>query len=270
MKAGRFFTAICAAASIVFLFPIFWMVFAALTPEGTNTSYPVRWFLPPYTLENLVEIFTGSKILLWTWNSMIVAVVSTLLNLSACSMAAFALARIPFHGRRIVEYVILAGLLIPTEALLIALFTLVKNIGLLDSMAGIILPAAAAPLSVIVLQRFFSRLPNELFESAHLDGAHIYQIFFRIALPLTTASIVTVAIFSFLGSWNNFLWPYIAIFSEELFTLPLGVPSFNNAYAQDYILPLTVNLAASLPAIIVFIIGQKQIVQGITMTGLRA
>ena len=164
----------------------------------------------------------------------------------------------------------MAGLLIPTEALLIALFTLVKNIGLLDSMAGIILPAAAAPLSVIVLQRFFSRLPNELFESAHLDGAHIYQIFFRIALPLTTASIVTVAIFSFLGSWNNFLWPYIAIFSEELFTLPLGVPSFNNAYAQDYILPLTVNFAASLPAIIVFIIGQKQIVQGITMTGLRA
>ena len=269
MKIRAFCTVIYFIFAFVFLFPVFWMFFGAIAPQGVNTAYPIKWFLPPYTLENLLEIFGKSKILLWTWNSMIVAIASTVLNLGACCMAAFALAKIPFRGRKIVEYIVLAGLLIPTEALLIALFTLVKNIGLLDSMAGIILPAVAAPLSIIVLQRFFSRLPGELFESAYMDGAHIYQVFFQIALPLTTASMVTVAIFSFLGSWNNFLWPYIAIFSEELFTLPLGVPSFNNAYAQDYILPLTVNLAASLPAIIIFIVGQKQIIQGITMTGLK-
>ena len=270
MKISKFCTIFYLLFALLFLFPVFWMFFAAITPQDVDTAYPIKWFLPPYTLQNLLEIFSKSKILLWTWNSTIVATASTALNLGACCMAAFALAKIPFRGRRIVAYIILAGLLIPTQALLIALFTLVKNIGLLDSMAGIIFPAVAAPLSIIVLQRFISRLPNELFESAYMDGAHIYQIFFQIALPLTSAAMVTVAIFSFLGSWNHFLWPYIAIFSEELFTLPLGVPSFNNAYAQNYILPLTVNFAASLPAIILFIVGQKQIVQGITMTGLKA
>ena len=269
MKLGKVYHCFALALALAFLFPVLWMFFGALTPEGTDTSYPIRWFLPPYTPENLWRVLTRSKILLWTWNSLVVAAVSSVLNLAACCMAAFALAKISFRGSKIVEYVILAGLLIPTEALLIALFTLVKTLGLLDTMAGIILPAAAAPLSVIILQRFFLRLPKDLFESAYLDGAHIYQIFFRIALPLTTPAMAVVAIFTFLGSWNNFLWPYLSIFSEELYTLPLGIPSFTNAYAQNYILPLTVNLAASLPAVLLFIFGQKQIVQGITMTGLK-
>ena len=269
MKANKLIHFGYLVLALLFLFPLIWMGFAALTPEGTDVSRPVNWFTPPYTMQNLGEILRSSRVLLWTWNSMVIAVVSTVLNLAACCMAAFAIAKIPFRGSRIVEYMILAGLLIPSEALLIALFTVIKDMGFLDTRASVILPAAAAPLGVIILKRFFQALPKDLFEIAHIEGASIFHIFFIIALPLITASMAAVTIFTFLGNWNNFLWPYIAIFTEELYTLPLGIPSFNNAYAQDYILPLTVNLAASLPAVLLFIFGQNQIIQGITSTGLK-
>ena len=261
--------ALALFVTLLFLFPIIWMVFVSLKPESQPASSPLEWFLPPYTFVNYIDIIGGSDIFLWVWNSFIIGIITTALTLVLTSLAAFALSKMKFRYRRALFVFFIAGLMVPGEAMIIPLYEIIGALNLLDTYSGLILPMIAAPLGVIILKSFFDGVPNEVIESAQIDGCSDIRLFWNIVLPLAKPALAAIGILTFIGSWNNFLWPYLAIISESLYTLPVGIPMYNSNYSESYILPMTVNALASLPVIIAFLLFEKQIVKGISFTGIK-
>ncbi|WP_084157486.1 carbohydrate ABC transporter permease [Oceanobacillus manasiensis] len=255
--------------AILFVFPIIWMLFVSIKPDGFATTDPLSWFLPPYTFGNYINLLFDSLILRWLLNSLIVAVVTTILTLLLTSLAAYALSQMKFRFKYFIFIFFLLGLMIPGEATIIPLYEVAKSLNLLDSYSGLILPMIASPLGIIILKSFFDGVPKEVVESAIMDGCSHFKIYYKIVLPLSKPALAAIGIFTFIGSWNNFLWPFISILSEELYTLPVGLPVFNSAYTQTYVLPMTANAIASIPLLIAFLLFEKQIVKGISFTGIK-
>ncbi|SEM70710.1 carbohydrate ABC transporter permease [Lihuaxuella thermophila] len=261
------FLSICLA--LIFLVPVIWMLAVSVKVEGFKLDSVFDWFLPPYSLDSYKKVLAQTPLLTWTGNSFIVATATTALVVLLSSMAAFALSVLRFRFKRLVYMIVLAGLMVPGEATIIPLYQVVKDLHLLDSYSGLILPAIASPFAVVVLKSFYDALPGELLESAELDGAGLWTIYSRIVLPLTKPAMSSIAILTFIGSWNSFLWPYLCVSSSELFTLPIGVPTLMSGYTRDYVIPMTVNSLSSIPIILLFLIFEKQIVKGVSLTGLK-
>ncbi|MGP4039659.1 carbohydrate ABC transporter permease [Gracilibacillus sp. D59] len=255
--------------ALIFILPIIWMLFVSIKPNGFSTTEPLEWFLPPYTFYNYVDIMFGSLIFRWLFNSLIVAVITTILTLIITSLAAFAISQMKFRFKNFIFIFFLLGLMIPGEATIIPLYEVAKSFGLIDTYAGLILPMIASPLGVIILKSFFDNVPKEVIESAIIDGCSYFKLFYKIVLPLAKPALSAIGIFTFIGSWNNFLWPYLSVLSETLYTLPVGLPVFNSTYSQAYVQPMTANAIASIPVIIAFLIFEKQIVKGISFTGIK-
>lgn len=261
--------AIGALIALVFLFPIIWMFFVSLKPSNTVASNALDWFLPPYTFENYINVITGSDVFRWTWNSFVIGALTTVITLIITSLAAFAISKMRFRYRNFIFVFFLAGLMVPGEAMIIPLFEVVGGMGLLDTYAGLILPGVATPLGVIILKSFFDGVPDEVIESARVDGCSDFRMYWNIVLPLAKPAMAALGILTFIGSWNAFLWPYLSIVSENLYTLPVGIPIFNSAYSETYVLPMTVNALASLPVILAFLVFEKQIIKGISFSGIK-
>jgi multiple sugar transport system permease protein len=255
--------------AFVFIIPIIWMLFVSLRHEGDPIKNVLSWFLPPYSVDSYVKVLKTSGMVRWILNSLFVSSVVTLATLIIASMAAFALSKVKGKYSKYIMLFILLGLMVPGEATIIPLYQVVKNLHILDSYRGLILPAIASPMAVILLKGFFDGIPQELMDSAQIDGCGYFRSFVSIILPLAKPAIASIAILTFIGSWNNFLWPYLCITTDTLYTVPIGIPIFNSNYARDYVLPMTVNSVAALPVIIAFIIFEKQIIKGVTMSGLK-
>ncbi|NLW19773.1 MAG: carbohydrate ABC transporter permease [Clostridiales bacterium] len=266
---GILLEALAVLCMVLILIPVVWMVSMSLKTEGQQITNTWQYFTPPYTLQNYSTIFQTSKVLIWMWNSLFVALVVTGLVIVISTMAAFALAKIPFRFSKFMYFFFLMGLMVPTEATIVPLFVTANRLGLIDTYQGLILPALAGSMNIVIMRSFFRGIPNDLIESATIDGANEMYIFLHIILPLGRTVIVTIAIFTFIGNWNSYLWPYLAAMSEDLFTLPLGIPTFIGQYTQDKVLPMTINTIASVPIIIFFIVFEKQIVKGITLSGIK-
>lgn len=260
---------IASLVALVFVFPIIWMIFVSLKPQDMAVANVLDWFAPPFTIANYIEVLAESDVLLWLWNSVFIALVTTVLTLIVTSLAAFAISKMQFRYKGPIFLFFLAGMMVPGEATIIPLFEIVKNMNMLDTYAGLILPMVASPIGVIILKSFFDGVPQEVIESAKMDGCSHLRLFWSIVLPLAKPALAAIAIFTFIGSWNNFLWPFLAIVSEELYTLPIGIPTFNSTYSTSYMLPMTVNAIASIPVIIAFLVFEKQIVKGVSFTGLK-
>ncbi len=254
---------------LIMLLPVVWSLFCSLQHEGRQIVTIWDWFKPPYTLENYPRILSGTSTFRWFFNSFIVAVITTVLTVVVSTLAAYALAKIPFKGSKILYTYFLCGLLVPGEATIVPLFILMNKLGLINSYTGLILPSIASAMTLIITVNFFQTLPNELLEAVRIDGGSELTIYTRIALPLSKPIIATVALMSFIGSWNNYLWPLLCVFSEDMYTLPVGIPTLLSIERPDYVIPMTANLVASLPMIILYLIFEKQIVQGITMEGIK-
>ncbi|MFC0215710.1 carbohydrate ABC transporter permease [Paenibacillus chartarius] len=262
-------TALSLLLAVLFLVPLSWMLVVSIKDETMKIQGVLDWYKPPYTLETYFYVFHETSLLRWMFNSLIVAAAVTILTVLFTSMSAFALSKIRFKLRGFVFVFILAGLMIPGEAMIIPLYQLVKELGMLDSYQGLILPAIASPFAVIVLKSFFDTVPNELIESAEMDGGGLFKIYYSIVLPLAKPALASIAILTFIGQWNNFLWPFISITSEELFTLPMGIPTLLSQYTKDYVRPMAINSISSLPVIIAFLFFEKQIVRGLSFTGIK-
>lgn len=250
--------------AVIFLFPLVWSLAVSFQHEGKRIKSILDWFTPPYTLENYPKIILNSEVPTWLINSLVIAVIVTILTVIFSAMAAYAIAKLPFKGSKTLFMYFLLGLLVPGEATIVPLFITVNGLNLIDSYAGMILPSIAGSMNLIIMVTFFKGLPNELLEAVKIDGGGEVTTFFKIVLPLSKTIIATVCIFSFVGSWNNYLWPLLCVMSSELFTLPIGIPTFAGTYSVDYVMPLTASMVASLPMIIMYIIFEKQIVAGIT------
>jgi multiple sugar transport system permease protein len=255
--------------AFVFVIPLIWMLFVSLRHEGDVIKNVLSWFKPPYTLETYPKILRSSGMTRWILNSLFIASVSTIATVTVSAMAAYALSKIRGRYSRHVLIFIMFGLMLPGEATIIPLYQVVRHLGLLDSYRGIILPMIASPMAVIILKGFFDGVPQELMDSALIDGCGLFRSFISVVIPLAKPALASIAILTFIGSWNNFLWPFLCVTSDTLYTIPLGIPIFNSNYTNGYVLPMTVNSIASIPVIIVFIIFEKQIIKGVTMSGIK-
>ncbi|WP_313185189.1 carbohydrate ABC transporter permease [Lacrimispora sp.] len=270
VKAGSVaLTLLSAGLAVIFLAPVIWAFFVSLQYEGKQIKSVVSWFTPPYTFRNYLDLIIGSDVAKWLLNSVIVAVLVTVLTVLFSAMAAYALAKIKFMGRNKLYIYFLLGLMVPGEATIVPLFITANGLKLIDTYAGLLFPSVAVSMNLIIMVTFFKGLPDSLIEAARIDGAGEIMIFARIIMPLSKAVISTISIFAFIGSWNNYLWPLLCAMDSSKFTLPVGIPIFAGTYTVDYVKPMTANMIASIPAIIIYLIFEKQIVQGITMSGVK-
>lgn len=255
--------------AMLWLFPILWMTISAFKPYGTPVSILSEAFAPPFTLENFKILSEKAPIWRWTFNSAIIAVIVTVLTILLTSLAAYALSRLNFKGKKIMFVVVTAGMMIPLEAIIIPLYKTMADLEMLNQYQGLIYPSLSAPLGVLIMKQFYDSLPNDLFEAARIDGAGAFTIWAKICAPLARSSMAAVGIFTFTNSWNNFLWPFLSITSEKMMTLPVGIPQFQGANLTEFTLPMTASLVASIPAIVMFLIFQKQIIKGVAMSGIK-
>lgn len=266
---GVTLTFLTVLLAVLFLLPLLWSLAVSLKQEGAGTGNVFDWFLPPFTFENYPTILTRSGVMVWLMNSVIVAVASTALTLVISPMAAYAIAKIKFRGSRFAYVYCILGLMIPIEAMVVPLFITANRLHLIDTYAGLILPNVAVSLNFIIMVSFIRQIPDELMEAARIDGAGHWRAYWSLVLPLSRTILVTVGIFSFTASWNNYLWPLLATMSSDLFTLPIGIPVFAGTYTVDYVMPMTANMVASLPMIILFVIFERYIVKGVSLTGIK-
>lgn len=267
MRALRLSLSVLLA--LLFLVPISWMLIVSIKDEGMKITGVLDWYKPPYTLETYVYIFQETSLMRWMFNSLLIALTVTILTLLVSSLSAFALSKIKFRYQKFMFILILAGLFIPGEATLIPLYQVVKELGMLDSYQGLIVPAIASPFAVVVLKSFFDAVPNELLESAEIDGGSKLRVYANIVMPLAKPALASIVILTFIGQWNNFLWPFIAITSEELFTLPMGIPTLMSQYSEDYVRPMAINSVSSIPVMLAFLFFERQIVKGLSFSGIK-
>ncbi|GGG02727.1 carbohydrate ABC transporter permease [Paenibacillus abyssi] len=255
--------------ALVFVFPLIWMLVVSVKREGMGVTSLLDWFTPPYSLDVYGEVITQTKLTHWIWNSFFVAVCVMILTVLISAMASYAMSKIKFRFKTFMFFFILAGLLIPGEATLIPLYQVAKDVDILNSYEGLIFPVLASPFAIIILKSFFDGVPNDLIESVQIDGGGIWRVFFSIMLPLTRPALASIAILTFIGSWNNFLWPFLSVTDDNLFTLPVGIPTLMDQYTEDYVKPMVINTIASIPIIALFLIFERQIVKGISMSGIK-
>lgn len=277
MVGSRLATRLTMAALTVFaalwLIPIVWMVSMSLQPNdllARTTSNTALGLLPvPFTLENFQRLLTLGLTPRWFLNSMIVATAMTALVLTLSTLAGYAFARIPFKGRNVVYAFVLAGLVVPEQAIFIPLYTMFADWGWHNGYAALIAPRLAVPIGVFLMTQFFRGVPGYLEEAAMLDGANRFTIFTRIMLPLSVPAATTLAILTFLYAWNDYLWPLISASQPEMFTITVGLASIQSNFAQSEGLGrvMASGVAASLPVIALYLAFQRYVIRGIALGG---
>lgn len=255
--------------ALLWLFPIAWMAVSAFKPYGSPVSILSTAFGPPFTLENFSLISEKAPVWTWTFNSAFITFIVTIATLILTALAAYPISKLNFKGKNLIFTVITAGMMIPIEATIIPLYKTMAELNLLNTYAGLIYPSLSAPLGVLIMKQFYDGIPNELLEAARIDGANVFTIWFKICFPLARTALAAVGIFTFTNSWNNFLWPFLSITSEKMMTLPVGIPQFQGANLTEFVLPMTASLIASVPALLAFVIFQKQIIKGVAMSGIK-
>ncbi|HWT22720.1 MAG TPA: carbohydrate ABC transporter permease [Solirubrobacteraceae bacterium] len=266
---GALVIAVLVIAAIVWLIPFAWAIATSLKPDEETTATPVSWTASTVTFDAYDSILGRGDIFRWYFNSALVSVVVTGLTVLLGSMAAFAFSRIRFRGREVLYFLIAAGLIVPFQALIVPLFEEMDTLGLVDTYWAIILPQVASPIAVLVFKRFFDGIPRELEESALVDGASAWRIYWQIWMPLARPATAAVAIFTFVITWNNFIWPFVVTTARSLQTIPVGLSTVNSFYGAQYAQIMALAILGALPLLIAFLLFQKQIVQGISNTGLK-
>ncbi|WHX98760.1 carbohydrate ABC transporter permease [Neobacillus sp. DY30] len=264
-------TAIMVLIGIAFLMPFFWMISASFKVEEDVLTFPIQWIPEKWNaVENYKEVWTGSlPFLQLYWNSIKVTVLTTLVSCTISCLAAYGFAKINFKGRDFIFLIVLATFMIPPQTLLVTQFLLYRWIGLYDTHTGLILLNSFSVFGTFMLRQFYLGISNEIIESARMDGAGHFRIFTSIALPLVRPAIATYAILRFIWTWNDFQNPLIFLRSKELYTIQLGVQSFSDQHGSVYSLMMAASVSAILPLLIIFIIGQKNVIEGIQLGGVK-
>lgn len=267
------FYVVVVLACLFFVLPVVWTVISSLKPEADIQSYPPQWIPKEWTLSNYEAVINKFPYFTWMANSLIVAVAGTLGILVASTMAAYALARFQFRGRRVLYQTIIIMLLVPMQAYVIPLYLMSGQMSLLNTLQGLILPSVANVTSIFILYAFFRELPLELEEAARIDGAGEFRVFFQIMLPLSGPALSTVTILTFIANWNAFLWPMIAVRQDIMKTLPVAISQYFGAVNQNasfqYGTALAACCMAVLPTLVVYFALQRYFVAGIASSGIK-
>ncbi len=255
--------------TIIFLFPVLWVLLSSLKTQSELFTYPLTIFPANPTLDNYREAFRSGTFLRYFGNSGYVTVIATFITVMINTMAGYALSKYIFKGRDLIFFIMIATLMIPLQVIMIPIFLLEKNLGLLNTLWGIIIPPAATPTGIFLARQYMMTIPNSLIESARIDGSGEWFIFRKIILPLAKPIIATITIFSFMWRWNDFLWPFIVISKQKKYTLQLALSNFVGQYDVDWSKLLSMTVIAILPMIIVFLAFQKYFIKGLTAGGVK-
>lgn len=255
-----------SAGAVVLVFPFLWMVSTALKEHAYVIENPPRLLPPEPTLANFSEAWTSNNFQVYFGNSLFVAILTTILTVLLSAMLAYAFARFAFPGKEFLFYAILFTLMVPSLVLIIPQFVLAKALGLRNSLWGLIFVyvATGIPLNTFLLRGFFEQLPTELEDAMRIDGGGYGTIFFRMVLPLSRPALATVAIFTFLGAWDEYVWALTAIDDVSKRTLPVAIASFQGQHATEWGLVFAASLIAAIPVIAVYISMQRHFISGLT------
>jgi multiple sugar transport system permease protein len=255
---------------VITLLPFLWALSASFKPLAELTSGQFNWIPQQFTLDNYRQIFEREPLFgRWVFNSLLIGVSVTLLNLLFNSMAGYALARLNFAGRRFWFFLILAVLAVPVQVTLIPTFLILKLLGWLNSYQGMVVPGMVNATFIFMMRQFFVNFPKELEEAAVLDGLNPFQIFWYIVLPLAKPALAAQAIFVFMGSWNNFLLPVVILFDPEMFTLPLGLNTFKGQYISYWNYIMAASVVFTVPVLVLYIFFNRYFIRGVTFTGTK-
>ena len=257
-------------ALVAVIAPFVWMVLGSFKGEGELRQVPPTWLPESASLDNYTQLFSKLNFGQYFSNSIVVAVVVTAGNLIFCSMLGYALAMLDFKGKKAIFVAVMGTLMIPGVVTFVPLFVLVANAGLIDTIPGLFLPFLVSPFGVFLMRQFILGLPKDLLDAGRVDGAGELRIFFRIILPLCGPALATLGILTFLGSWNNFLWPLVVAQSEDSYTLPVALALYSTGQnSTNYGLLLAGATVVIIPILVVFLIFQKRFIEGIATTGLK-
>jgi multiple sugar transport system permease protein len=254
--------------SIILLIPFLWMVATSLKPDGEVMTVPLTWFGHRIAWDNYARVMTFLPFGVFIINSAIVAVLGTALTLLTSSLSAYAFARLRFKGRDKLFLAYLATLMVPQQVVIIPMFLLMNYFGWVNSYQALIVPWAFTAFGTFLLRQFFMSVPYEFDEAARMEGASHFGIYWRIILPMATAGLATLAVFTFRTYWNNFLWPLIIVNKQNLMTLPLGLGRFQGQFGTQWNLLMAGAAISVVPALLLYVFAQRYIIAGIQFSGM--
>jgi len=257
--------------ALLVLVPIIWMLSTSFKPKSQWFAREIEWIPRTFTWENYAKIFANRSTPIGRWflNSLILGGITTVLTLLIDSLAAYAYARLEFPGRKLLFALLLSTLFLPGVMFLVPNFITVYQLGLLNTFPGVFLPALAGIFGIFFLRQFFESIPKELEEAAHIDGANTFQTFWSVVLPLARPALATLAVITFLASWNDFLWPLLILKERTLQTLPPGLRTLQGAYTSEYGQMMAGAAIAAVPVLILYMFTQRYIVESVASTGVK-
>jgi len=266
-RRGSVYVLAVGVFALIWMLPVIWTLVTSFRPEAALQRNLASLIPYPFTTENWAFILKSSQLWKWLGNSAFVSTTHTLAQLTVCSLAAYAFARLDFYFKRPLYLLVLIGLMVPFEATFLPVYLLFSNLKLHNTLIALILPGIASSFAVFLLTQFFRGIPLELEEAAMMDGAGRFRIFLIVIVPLSTPVITALAIFTFLGNWNSYLWPIISATSSEVYTIVIGLRKLNQAWGDVnfYGRDMAAAVFTALPIIIFFFVFQRRIISGIAI-----
>jgi multiple sugar transport system permease protein len=267
----RLFNWICAIVLFVFallwLVPVLWALDTSLKPNEETTQ--TTWLIENPTFDAFGRVLRDTDILRWFGSSVIIAIITTVGTVIVASMAAYALSRMRFRYKNLLFWGVLAGIMIPGQVLIVPQFREMDAFNLLNTFWGVSLPQIPTAIAVFIFKQFFDGIPRDLDEAARVDGAGFFRTYWQVIMPLSRPVVSAVAIFTFVWSWNNLLWPLVVLTNPKLMTIPVGLATVQGSYGIRYADTMASAILGALPLVLLFLFFQRRIVEGIAGTGLK-
>ncbi|HAA86232.1 MAG TPA: sugar ABC transporter permease [Kosmotogaceae bacterium] len=261
--------AVLIFGAVVMVVPFFWMVSTSFKLPREIFVFPPKWIPSEPTLKNYIELFRSLDFARPFINTVVVAGSITVLSVLFSSMAGFAFAKFRFKGRDALFMLVLATIMVPGQMTIIPVFLMLRHLGLINTYAGLIIPAMVSAFNVFFMRQFIITIPDDLLEAAKMDGAREGFLYFKIILPLCRPALSTIAIFTFTGSWNSFLWPLIIAQDERMYTLPVAISVLAGQYGENIAIQMAGSCIVIAPILIFFIFAQRYFIKGIALTGMK-
>lgn len=257
--------------SVAMIGPFYWMIISSFKTQREGTAIPPTWWPQEFTLKNWQDIgnLTTGSMLIFFRNSAFVVIVITLITLFTSSIAGYVFAKFEFRFKNVIFWLVISMLVVPFSVTLIPLFNMVADWGWRNNYLALIVPILFTPFGIFLMRQQIANIPNELIDAARIDGASELGIYLRVILPLSSAALAALAIFTFTFQWDNFLWPLVVLDDPGLYTLPLGLAQFRGRGTVDIGLVSAASFVAVLPVLIVYVLAQRRFIEGITLTGMK-
>ena len=263
---GLVITLATLALAIAWAFPLYWGIITTFKPENEVVQAGLQLWPRHFTFENYTHVLMQTKIGIWYVNSLITSVAVTVIVVIMSAGAGYAISQLDFPGRRVFWWMILASFMVPIPALIVTHFIVLSQLKMINTLAGVVAPQLLAPVTVIIYKQFFDSVPKDFREAAMIDGATDLQCLFRIYLPMNWGVTTALAIITFIGAWNLFLWPFLAVSSEDKMNITVGITQVHDAFGVSYGRDLAVAMLAALPVAVVYLIFQRRVTQAIMLS----